>query len=106
MVLWSKTVSANAPTINLTAPNGGTFNAGTPINVTWTANDLDSDPLQFALDYSADNGATWLKINPKIIGNSLPVDAGLCHGDYDRQGARARQRWFQHGVCHVQLRSC
>lgn len=69
-VLWSKTVSANAPTINLTTPNGGTYNAGTPINVTWTANDLDSDPLQFALDYSADNGATWLKINPKIIGTS------------------------------------
>ncbi len=69
-VLWSKSVSAHAPTINLTAPNGGTFNAGTPINVTWTANDLDSDPLQFALDYSADNGATWEKINPRIIGSS------------------------------------
>ncbi len=70
VVLWSKSVSANAPTINLTAPNGGSFNAGTPINVTWTANDLDSDPLQFALDYSSDNGATWLKINPKISGTS------------------------------------
>jgi hypothetical protein len=69
-VLWSKTVSANAPTINLVSPNGGTFNAGAPISVTWTANDLDSNPLQFALDYSSDNGATWLKLNPKIIGTS------------------------------------
>ncbi len=76
VVLWSKTVSAHAPTINLTAPNGGTFNAASPLNVTWTANDLDGDPLQFALDYSADNGATWLKINPKIIGNSYEWKPG------------------------------
>jgi ligand-binding sensor domain-containing protein/thiamine phosphate synthase YjbQ (UPF0047 family) len=75
-VLWSKSVSAHAPTINLTAPNGGTFNAASPINVTWTANDLDGDPLQFALDYSADNGATWLKITPKIIGNSFEWTPG------------------------------
>jgi ligand-binding sensor domain-containing protein len=70
-VLWSKTVSPNAPTVSVTTPNGGTFNAASPINVTWAANDLDGDPLQFGLDYSADNGATWTMINPFITGNSL-----------------------------------
>jgi len=70
-VLWSGTVSANAPTVSITAPNGGTFNAANPITVTWTANDLDADALQFGLDYSADNGANWLMINPYIVGNSL-----------------------------------
>jgi ligand-binding sensor domain-containing protein len=70
-ILWSKTVSPNAPTVSVTAPNGGTFNAANPITVTWSANDLDGDALQFGLDYSADNGANWLPINPYIVGNSL-----------------------------------
>jgi ligand-binding sensor domain-containing protein len=71
VVLWSKTVSPNAPTVNITAPNGGTYDAANPLNVTWSANDLDGDPLQFGLDYSADNGATWLPIKPYIVGNNL-----------------------------------
>jgi ligand-binding sensor domain-containing protein len=75
-VLWSGAVSANPPTVNITAPSGGTFNAANPITITWTANDVDSDPLQFGLDYSADDGATWLPINPKIIGNSIAWTPG------------------------------
>jgi hypothetical protein len=77
VVLWSKTVSANAPTVNVTAPNGGSFNAASPLNVTWTANDTDGDALQFGLDYSADNGATWITINPFITGNSLAWTPGF-----------------------------
>jgi sugar lactone lactonase YvrE len=71
VVLWSKTVSANAPTVSVTAPNSGTFNAANPITVTWSASDLDGDALQFGLDYSADNGANWMMINPYIVGSSL-----------------------------------
>ena len=40
----------------------------------------DGDALQFALDYSADNGATWMKINPMIIGNSLLWTPGFVTG--------------------------
>lgn len=71
VVLWSKTVSPNAPTVNITAPSGGSYDAANPLNVVWSANDLDGDPLQFGLDYSADNGANWLPINPYIVGNNL-----------------------------------
>ena len=89
MVLWSKTVSANAPTVNVTAPNGGSFNAANPLNVTWTANDTDGDVLQFGLDYSADNGATWIAINPFITGNSLAWTPGFVP---DSSTARVRIR--------------
>ena len=89
VVLWSKTVSANAPTVNVTAPNGGSFNAASPLNVTWTANDTDGDALQFGLDYSADNGATWMTINPFITGNSLAWTPGFVP---DSNTARVRVR--------------
>ena len=69
-VIWSRAVSANTPTVNFTAPNGGTFNAANVITVTWTANDDDGDLLQFGLDYSPDNGATWTTIEPKLTGTS------------------------------------
>ena len=41
VVLWSKSVSANAPTVNITAPNGGTYNAANPVTIMWTASDPD-----------------------------------------------------------------
>jgi ligand-binding sensor domain-containing protein len=75
-VLWSKSVSANAPTVSVTAPNGGTFNAANPLNVTWTAGDVDGDALQFGLEYSADNGATWTTIAPYITGNGIQWTPG------------------------------
>ncbi len=89
VVLWSKTVSPNAPTVNVTAPNGGTFNAANPLTVTWTANDTDGDALQFGLDYSADNGATWITINPFITGDSLAWTPGFVP---DSNNARVRVR--------------
>jgi hypothetical protein len=70
--LWSQTVSANAPSVTFVSPNGGTFDASQPMTVTWTANDLDAgDVLQFGLDYSADGGATWNLVAPKISDNSF-----------------------------------
>jgi hypothetical protein len=89
VVLWSKSVSANAPTVNVTAPNGGSFNAANPIPVTWTANDTDGDALQFGLDYSADNGTTWITINPFITGNSFAWTPGFVP---DSNTARVRIR--------------
>ncbi len=69
--IWQKSVSANAPTVSFVTPNGGTYNAGSAIAITWTASDADGDPLQFALDYSPDNGATWINVSPKLLGTSF-----------------------------------
>ncbi|MBI4786749.1 MAG: PD40 domain-containing protein [Chloroflexi bacterium] len=53
-----KLVSANAPTVTVTAPNGGeTLNNQTTVQ--WTGSDVDGGPLYYAVLYSADNGANW-----------------------------------------------
>lgn len=70
-VLWSNSVSPNTPTVNVTAPNGGVYTATQTMTATWTSSDLDNDPLQYQLDYSADGGTTWLMVEPKATGNSF-----------------------------------
>ncbi len=68
MVLWAKEVSANAPTVSFVTPNGGSFNAADALSVSWQATDADGDPLQFALDYTPDNGQSWYLIANKLAG--------------------------------------
>lgn len=70
-LLWSKTVSAHAPTVAFTAPNGGSYNAANAIPVAWTANDQDGDPLQFNLEYTPDNGQSWFPAAQKLTGNAF-----------------------------------
>jgi hypothetical protein len=77
ILIWSATVSAHAPLVSFTAPSGGSYNAASPIHVTWTASDQDSDPLQFALAYSADNGATWVQVAAALTGNSYDWTPGF-----------------------------
>jgi hypothetical protein len=63
------------PSVALVAPNGGeAFDTG-PLTVTWTASDPDEDPLAFALEYSADNGATWEAVAQALTGNTFTLDA-------------------------------
>lgn len=54
----------------VTAPNGGeTIDAST--NVTWTAaTDPDGEPVTYQLDYTRDNGATWVAIASGVTGTS------------------------------------
>lgn len=86
-VIWSATVSAHAPIANFTTPNGGSYNAASPIHITWTAFDQDGDPMQFSLEYSADNGTTWIQITPALNGNSFDWTPGFIPA-----GAQARLR--------------
>jgi hypothetical protein len=59
-VLETADVSANAPQVTLTAPNGGeAFGLDGVVRVSWTASDPDDDPLSFAVLYSHDDGLTW-----------------------------------------------
>ncbi len=55
-----------APTLKITAPNGGeVFGVGADTTITWEGVTPD-DTLQ--LDYSIDNGATWLPITDSAAG--------------------------------------
>jgi hypothetical protein len=69
-VLWSRSVSAGLPAVQLTSPAGGAFAAEDPIPIAWTATDPDGDALQFALDYSPDGGNTWLPLSQYLLGTS------------------------------------
>ena len=75
-LLWQKRVSANPPSVSWVMPNGGTFNAANVVNVTWAASDADNDRLQFGLDYSPDNGLTWIVVAPRITGTQYAWTPG------------------------------
>lgn len=59
-VLATRYVSANPPSVSVTFPNGGEVLAPGLYNITWTANDLDGDPLKYTILYSDNNGTNWL----------------------------------------------
>lgn len=50
------------PQVILTSPTGGENLAAGDLTVAWTATDADGDPLEIAVDYSADGGATYTPI--------------------------------------------
>jgi hypothetical protein len=58
--LTSKTISANAPTVNITNPTSPvSWPAGLTQTVSWTGSDADGDPLSYSVFYSKDGGLTW-----------------------------------------------
>ena len=86
-LIWSATVSANAPIVSFVTPNGGSYNAADSIQVSWSASDPDGDPLQFSLEYSSDNGTTWTPVAAALSGNSFDWMPGFIPA-----GAQARLR--------------
>jgi hypothetical protein len=78
--LASRPVSAHAPHVTLTYPNGGEVLSGNQITVTWTGSDVDGDGLSYALDYSLDNGAYWRALGNGITTTSLLLDAAFVPG--------------------------
>ncbi len=67
-------VSAHAPVVKITSPNGGETWQGHG-TATWTASDLDGDPLTYTVLYSPDGGSIWYPISSGITSTSLDVDA-------------------------------
>ena len=60
--IFSRTVSANKPTVTLLTPNGGEMlgaSVDEEIVVEWQGQDADGDELTYSLLYSSDNGATY-----------------------------------------------
>lgn len=44
------------------------------ITVSWAASDEDGDPLTFNIDYSADNGNSWVPVAQYVTGNQVVID--------------------------------
>jgi hypothetical protein len=66
-LLGEKGVSDNAPTVNVSYPDGGEeLEIGNNYTVTWEANDLDGDELHYILSYSRDEGETWIPLASEL----------------------------------------
>jgi len=78
----SRPVSKNSPKVTLLAPNGGeAFAANAMVAVRWQASDLDGGELRYGLQYSNDDGATWMNIAFDLEATELKVSlAGLPGG--------------------------
>jgi hypothetical protein len=51
--------SAHAPAVTLLSPNGGEHLDGPSTAITWSVSDSDGNALHYAIQYSADSGASW-----------------------------------------------
>jgi uncharacterized repeat protein (TIGR01451 family) len=60
--IGSVSASSNAPTVQVTFPNGGETIGGTSTTLTWTASDADGDTLTYDVQYSRDGGFSWATI--------------------------------------------
>ena len=73
--LAARQVSANAPVVVLTSPNGGETWSGTgTYTVTWSASDADGDPLTYTVFYASD-GANWLPVSSAITQTQIILNA-------------------------------
>lgn len=73
-------VSANAPTVTVATPNGGEQWSRVQ-TITWTATDRDrGDVLSFNLQYTPDNGRSWIPVASQVTGRSYEVDTARLPG--------------------------
>ncbi len=84
-VLKEIKVSANAPTVKVTAPKAGETLDKT-YTFKWEGSDKDGDKLYYAIDYSID-GQDWITLADNIEKNELTVDLSDLPGN-DKPTAR------------------
>ncbi len=61
--LSERPVSANAPVVTITTPVFGSLESP-ELTINWSGFDADGDPLIYSIQYSPDNGSTWMPISP------------------------------------------
>ena len=80
LVVATRSASANAPSVSLTAPTAGSTLPSGPFPVTWTGTDADGDTLSYSLLYSTDGGATWQTLATNVAGTSLELNTDQLPG--------------------------
>ncbi|MEI6179182.1 MAG: hypothetical protein WCP31_00415, partial [Chloroflexales bacterium] len=80
LVVATRSASANAPSVSLTAPTAGSTLPSGPFQVTWTGADADGDTLSYSLLYSNDGGATWQTLATNLAGTSLALNTDQLPG--------------------------
>jgi hypothetical protein len=80
-VLAARDVSANAPVVSLTSPNGGqSFGPSADIPISWTASDADQDSLTYSVLYSPDGGSSWVPVADGLTTTSYTLSAATVAG--------------------------
>jgi hypothetical protein len=69
IVLAEKSISDNAPLVDLITPNGGEKLNGT-VTIYWDSFDADGDLLSFSIFYSSDSGLNWYPVTIGFSENS------------------------------------
>jgi hypothetical protein len=73
LVLASFSAGLNSPIVSISSPAGGeNFTSGL-VPIAWTATDADSDALQVSIEFSKDNGATWMPIGSDTGSGTLDI---------------------------------
>ncbi len=65
--------SDNAPTVEITFPNGGENLSDETVLLAWDAEDLDGDDLSFVVQFSPDGGSTWTTFATQWTETTYPV---------------------------------
>jgi len=71
-VIQEREISANAPTVEVTAPTAGDVVSG-EVTIKWEASDADGDTLYFDVDYSPD-GEEWISLASGITDSEWTED--------------------------------
>jgi hypothetical protein len=79
-VLASRSASANAPTVALTAPAEGAEVPAGPVEVTWAGADADGDALEYSLLYSRDGGTAWESLGTGLTGDGVTLNTNQLPG--------------------------
>lgn len=78
--LDSRYVSSHEPAVTIMYPNGGETLIGSTETLRWSASDLDRDPLEYAIQYSTDAGATWQTLATDWISTTYELDLNRIAG--------------------------
>lgn len=79
-LLATRTVSANAPSVQLHSPNGDETVGENGLTVIWSMSDADSDPLAATVLFSPDNGQRWQTLAVNITDTQVALSFAALPG--------------------------
>lgn len=79
-LLGAISASLSAPTVDIIHPNGGEVLTGDSVKLEWDAQDIDGDALSFNVQFSPDNGSSWIALAVDYVGDFMDVDLGMLPG--------------------------
>lgn len=80
ILLTNRAAPPHAPTVQFLAPLPGSVFSGGPVSLSWSAADLDGNPLTYWLKFSGDGGVDWTTLAFDLTTPEFTIDAGTLPG--------------------------